>query len=106
MDEGKELFMTDQEFEVILSEVKQMRKAIAGAVQQIVHQESEINALRLLLEERGLASADEIAAASHECRQELNRSLAESSNDGSLGRSATLLAKQGKRKPYLCRPGM
>lgn len=98
--------MTEQEFEIILSELRHLRKAIAGAVQQIVHQESEINALRHLLEERGLASAEELAAASFQCRQELDGLLAGPLNDGSDAQPATLVANQSKRRPYLCRPGL
>jgi hypothetical protein len=97
--------MSKQDLEVILSELRQARKAIAEAVQQIIQQESEIKALRLLLESKGLVSAEELAAAgvqSHEFQEFLSRPASE----GSGRQSGALLTAQNKRRPYLCRPGL
>ena len=96
--------MTEQEFEVILCEFRNVRRAIAEAVQQIVHQESEINALRSLLEERGLASAEELHDASLRSGREMQVLLDNSAADG-VPPSTTILSKRNKRMPYICRPG-
>ena len=96
--------MTEQEFEVILHELKHVRRAISEAVQQIVHQETEINALRLLLEERGVASADELADASVRSGRELQVLLGDTTAE-SVTPSTTILSKRNRRMPYICRPG-
>jgi len=98
--------ITEQDLEMILAEVRQTRKAIAEAVQQIVQQESEINELRLLLEQKGLLRAEELGAAGIQRGQQLKGSLARCSSEDSGGQPARRLTNQSKRRPYLCRPGM
>jgi hypothetical protein len=58
--------MSDEEFEVILAELRQLRKAIADSVDEIVHQESEIQALHWLLQRKGVATEEELDTASEE----------------------------------------
>ena len=58
--------MSDEEFEVILAELKQLRKAITDSVNEIVHQESEIQALRWLLQHKRIATEEELDTASEE----------------------------------------
>jgi hypothetical protein len=55
--------MSEEEFAIILAEIKQLRHGIAEAVKQIVHQEGEIEALQCLIEQKGLATADELRVA-------------------------------------------
>lgn len=58
--------MSDEEFEVILAELRQLRKAITDSVGQIVYQESEIQALRWLLQHKRIATEEELDTASEE----------------------------------------
>lgn len=67
--------MTEEEFAVILVEIRQLRKGITEAVKQIVRQETEINAMRTLLVERKLASPEQIDQASQESECVLERLL-------------------------------
>ncbi len=58
--------MSDEEFEVILAELRQLRKAITDSVAEIVHQESEIQALHWLLQHKRIATEEELETASEE----------------------------------------
>ncbi|HYL73914.1 MAG TPA: hypothetical protein VEU96_06890 [Bryobacteraceae bacterium] len=58
--------MSDEEFEAILAELKRLRKAITDSVDEIVHQESEIQALHWLLQHKGIATQEELDTASEE----------------------------------------
>jgi hypothetical protein len=69
--------MSDEEFEAILSEMKQLRTAITGAVDEIVCQQSEIQALHWLLQRKGIATAQELDAASDEGKRQVDRFLVE-----------------------------
>jgi hypothetical protein len=95
--------MTDEEFAVILTELKQLRKGIADAIGEIVHQQGEIQALRWILERKGMATADELDEASAEGARQLNHFLDQSkSADGNVPRPR-LPPEHDRRKPYLCR---
>jgi hypothetical protein len=67
--------MSDEEFEVILAELKQLRQAITDAVCEIVHQESEIQALHWLLQHKGIATAEELDNASEEGARQVDSLL-------------------------------
>lgn len=56
--------MSEEEFAVILTEIKELRRTIAHAVEHIARQESEIVGLQWFMEQKQLASAGELDAAS------------------------------------------
>jgi hypothetical protein len=67
--------MSDEEFEVILSEMKQLRTAITDAVDEIVCQRSEIQALQWLLQRKRIATAQELDAAREEGKRQVDQLL-------------------------------
>jgi hypothetical protein len=95
--------MTDEEFGVILAELKQLRKGIADAIGEIVHHQGEIQALRWILERKGMATADELDEASAEGARQLNHFLDQSKAADTNVTRPRLPPEQGQRKPYLCR---
>jgi hypothetical protein len=95
--------MTDEEFAVILTELKQLRKGIADAIGEIVHQQGEIQALRWILERKGMATADELDEASAEGARQLNHYLEQSKTADNNAPRPRLPPEPSRRKPYLCR---
>jgi hypothetical protein len=75
--------MSEEEFAIILAEIKQLRNGIAEAVKQIVHQEGEIEALQCLIEQKGLATADELSVAGDKGARLIHAFLQESDDDSS-----------------------
>ena len=75
--------MSDQEFEVILAELRQLRKAISDSVGEIVNQQSEIHALRWLLQSKGIATAQELESAKIEGVRQVNQILSQPSFEDS-----------------------
>ena len=95
--------MTDEEFAVILVELKQLRKGITDAIGEIVHQQGEIQALRWILERKGMATADELDEASAEGARQLKQFLDQSKTADSNVTRPRLLPEQSRHKPYCCR---
>ena len=75
--------MSDEEFEVILAELRQLRRAVTDSVAEIVHQQTEIRALHWLLEQKGIATAQELENAKVEGAREVSQILSQSAAEGS-----------------------
>jgi hypothetical protein len=95
--------MTEEEFEIILAEVRQLRRAIAGTVHQIVHQQGEIQALRWVLEHKGLATAEELDVASDEGAWQLRQTLDKPESGDPEDTPSRFSIVQGRPKASLCR---
>jgi hypothetical protein len=67
--------MTEQEFEVMLVELRQLRKGVSEAVRQIVEHEGEINALQSVIQLKGLVTGQELDVANAESAWQLSRFL-------------------------------
>lgn len=67
--------MSDEEFELVLSELKQLRTAVTDAVDEIVCQRSEIQALQWLLQRKGIATTREMDAACEEGKRQVDQLL-------------------------------
>lgn len=86
--------MSDEELEVILAELRQVRQAIKDAVAEIVEQESEIQALHWLLRHKGIVTQEELAAAGEEGARRVDSMLQPTVTNIDSGRRA-----QSKRVP-------
>lgn len=75
--------MSEEEFEVILAELRQLRKAFSESVGEIVHQQTEIRALQWLLQSKGVATALELEDAKVEGARQVNQILAQNFIDDS-----------------------
>ena len=91
--------MSDEEFEVILAELRQLRKAIADSVCEIVHQESEIQALHWLLQHKGITTDEELEAASEEGARQVDILL----QSGVAGLDVPHRTSLRRKKETLCR---
>lgn len=94
--------MSDEEFEVILAELRQIRKAITEAVNEIVHQEGEIQALHWLLQHKGITTVEELDDARKEGTRLVGQFLLQAES-GSLNKSPRALSGQARSK--LCHRG-
>lgn len=74
--------MSDEEFEIILAELRQLRRALTESVAEIVHQQSEIRALHWLLEQKGIATAQELESAKVEGAREVTLILSQNATEG------------------------
>ncbi len=67
--------MTEQEFGVIRAELQRLTTGLSRAIEQIVEQEAEINALRSVLERKKVASSHELELARSQAAKELGEIL-------------------------------
>jgi hypothetical protein len=89
--------MSEEEFAVILHEFRQLRRALSEAVGQITHQEGEIKALQWLIEEKRLATPDELDAACEKGARLIHALLHESEDDAA-NTSASVQNELGKKR--------
>jgi len=106
--------MSEQEFAVLLAEFRQLRRAISDAVTQILHQEEEIKALQWFIQQKRLATQEELEVASREgarlvekclgeSYEELERSLGKMPGDSGLSHVAGRHDSSRKRANGACR---
>src|SRR5690349_16241913 len=93
--------MTEKALEAILAELKHLTRGLAEATRQIVRQEGEINALQQIIEQRRLATPQELRAAREDGARALREYLArpEAADPEGPPRRLPLAAN-----PNLCRP--
>src|SRR5262245_50003854 len=69
--------MTEQEFDVIRTELQRITTGLNKAIEQIVEQDAEIDAFRSILERKSLATPHELQLALDRAAKELDEVLHE-----------------------------